>query len=286
MQNPSAPQILLASASRYRQGLLDRFLDDYETVTPDVDESPEPGENPEALAGRLARKKAETVSSTRQGALIIGADQLAVLDGTVLGKPGDHQKAVEQLLAASGKAVRFLTAVCVLDPASHRRYEHIDTTTVRFRQFDRRLADAYLHHDKPYDCAGSFKIEGAGFVLFESVTTDDPTALIGLPMIWLAGTLQELDYLLPRSGECAPGRAGKSRPAETRPRPPLRVSSFPAANPLQETIEVIRQRRSKMQFITAVIGKRYRLGVQKQAPEPEFLHRRIDLGITVTLVSR
>ena len=197
MQNPSAPQILLASASRYRQGLLDRFLDDYETVTPDIDESAMPDEEPEDLAGRLARKKAETVSSTRRDALIIGADQLAVLDGTVLGKPGDHQKAVEQLLAASGKAVRFLTAVCVLDPVSRRRYEHVDTTIVRFRQFDRRLADAYLHHDKPYDCAGSFRIEGAGFVLFESVTTDDPTALIGLPMIWLAGTLQKLGYLLP-----------------------------------------------------------------------------------------
>jgi len=197
MQNPSAPRILLASASRYRQGLLDRFLDDYETVTPGIDESAEPGEDPETLTRRLARKKAETVSSASRDALIIGADQLAVLDDAVLGKPGDHQKAVEQLLAASGKAVTFLTAVCVLDPDSRRRYEHTDKTTVRFRQFDRRLADAYLRHDKPYDCAGSFKIEGAGFVLFESVTTDDPTALIGLPMIWLAGTLQELGYLLP-----------------------------------------------------------------------------------------
>ena len=197
MQNPSAPQILLASASRYRQGLLNRFLDDYETVTPGIDESAEPDEDPEALAGRLARKKAEAVSSTSRDALIIGADQLALLDGAVLGKPGDHQKAVEQLLAASGKAVQFLTAVCVLDPVTRRRYEHIDRTTVRFRQFDRRLADTYLRHDEPYDCAGSFKIEGAGFVLFESVTTDDPTALIGLPMIWLAGTLKELGYLLP-----------------------------------------------------------------------------------------
>lgn len=191
------PRILLASASRYRQGLLDRILDDYETVAPGVDETAEPGEGPEALAGRLARNKAEIVSRKTRDSLIIGADQLAVLDGTVLGKPGNHQKAVEQLLAASGKVVRFLTAVCVLDPASRRRYEHIDKTTVRFRQFDRRLADAYLRHDEPYDCAGSFKIEGAGFVLFESVTTDDPTALIGLPMIWLAGTLQELGYLLP-----------------------------------------------------------------------------------------
>jgi len=197
MQNPSAPRILLASASRYRQGLLGRFLDDYETVGPGVDETAEPGEDPEVLAARLARIKAEAVSSKNRDSLIIGADQLAVLDEMVLGKPGEHQRAVEQLLAASGKAVRFLTAVCVLDPVTRRRYEHIDKTTVRFRQFDRRLADTYLRHDEPYDCAGSFRIEGAGFVLFESVTTDDPTALIGLPMIWLAGTLNELGYLLP-----------------------------------------------------------------------------------------
>lgn len=197
MQNPSSPQILLASSSRYRQGLLDRFLDDYESLSPGVDESAQEGEEPAALATRLARLKAEAVSSTNREALVIGADQLAVLENKVLGKPGDHQKAVEQLLAASGKALSFLTAVCVLDPVTRRRYEHTDVTTVRFRQFDRRLADDYLHHDKPYDCAGSFKIEGAGFVLFESVSTDDPTALIGLPMIWLAGKLKELGYLLP-----------------------------------------------------------------------------------------
>jgi septum formation protein len=197
MQNPSSPRIVLASASRYRQGLLDRFLDDYETVSPGIDESAKEDEDPAQLASRLAREKAEGVSSTNRDALIIGADQLAVLDGDVLGKPGEHQKAVEQLLAAAGKKVTFLTAVCVLDPVSRRRYEHMDETNVRFRQFDRRLADSYLHHDEPYDCAGSFKIEGAGFVLFESVTTDDPTALIGLPMIWLAGTLKELGYLLP-----------------------------------------------------------------------------------------
>jgi septum formation protein len=197
MQNPSAPRILLASSSRYRQGLLDRFLNDYQTVSPDIDESPYENETPEELARRLARTKAETVSKSNRNALIIGADQLAVLNGEVLGKPGDHEKAVEQLLAASGHSVAFLTAVCVLDPETRRRYEHMDRTTVRFRRFDRRLADFYLHHDKPYDCAGSFRIEGAGFVLFESVQTDDPTALVGVPMIWLAGTLRELGYLLP-----------------------------------------------------------------------------------------
>ena len=197
MQNPSSSRILLASSSRYRQGLLDRFLDDYETVSPDVDETRLDGEPAAELVCRLAREKAEAVSSKNPDALIIGADQLAVLDDTVLGKPGDHQRAVEQLLEASGKQVEFLTAVCVLDPVTRRRYEHTDTTRVRFRSFDRRVADTYLRHDEPYDCAGSFKIEGAGFVLFESVSTDDPTALIGLPMIWLAGTLRELGYLLP-----------------------------------------------------------------------------------------
>lgn len=195
MQNPSAPSIILASTSVYRRGLLDRFLDDFETIGPDVDESNPDQLAPDELATHLARQKAEAVAINARQALIIGADQLAILDDQVLGKPGDHQKAVEQLLAASGKAVTFLTAVCILDPIDRTRFEYTDVTTVHFRQFDRRLADAYLHHDKPYDCAGSFKIEGAGFVLFDSVKTDDPTALIGLPMIWLADRLLQLGYL-------------------------------------------------------------------------------------------
>jgi septum formation protein len=197
MQNPSAPSIVLASASQYRRDLLDRFLDDYQAVSPDIDESNPDGLSPKKLARRLARQKAETVSRTARNSLVIGADQLAVLDGQVLGKPGDHQKAVEQLMAASGQTVTFRTAVCILDPVGRTRYEHIDKTTVRFRQFDRRLVETYLRHDEPYDCAGSFKIEGAGFVLFESVRTDDPTALIGLPMIWVSDVLLELGYLLP-----------------------------------------------------------------------------------------
>ncbi len=118
-----------------------------------------------------------------------------MLDGQVLGKPGDHQQAVEQLLAASGKSVTFLTAVCMLDPVGRNRYEHVDRTIVRFREFDRRLAESYLRHDQPYDCAGSFKLEGAGYVLFESIAAEDPTALIGLPMIWVADRLLTLGYL-------------------------------------------------------------------------------------------
>ena len=197
MQNPSAATIILASASPYRRGLLDRFLDAYETVSPDIDESNALALSPEELVQHLARKKAETVSMNARSSLIIGADQLAVLGDQIMGKPGNHQKAIEQLLAAAGQSLSFLTAVCILDPVSRSRYEHIDRTTVQFRQFDRRLADSYLRHDQPYDCAGSFKIEGAGFVLFESVKTDDPTALIGLPMIWVSDVLLELGYLLP-----------------------------------------------------------------------------------------
>jgi septum formation protein len=197
MQNAAAGPIVLASSSIYRRGLLDRFLGEYEAVSPNVDESDDGTEMPEHLAARLAREKAEAVSSTHRDSLIIGADQVAVLDDQVLGKPGDHQKAIEQLLAISGKSLQFLTAVCVLDPAGRTRHEYIDRTAVRFRQFDLRLAETYLRHDEPYDCAGSFKIEGAGSVLFESVQTDDPTALVGLPMIWLAETLRKLGYLLP-----------------------------------------------------------------------------------------
>lgn len=195
MQNPSSPPIVLASASPYRRDLLDRFLDDFETVSPDIDESNAEGLSPKKLARRLARTKAETVAMQTRESLIIGADQLAVLDGQTLGKPGTHQKAVEQLVTAAGKTVTFRTAVCILDPVGRTRYEHVDKTTVRFRKFDRRLAESYLRHDEPYDCAGSFKIEGAGFVLFESVSTDDPTALIGLPMIWVSDVLLELGYL-------------------------------------------------------------------------------------------
>jgi len=197
MQNPSAPPIFLASSSPYRRSLLNRFLDQYEVLSPEVDESNDQDLGPADLARHLARKKSEAIAIIARDALVIGADQLAVLDDQVLGKPGNHAKAIEQLLAASGKTVTFLTAVCILDPVGRARYEHTDKTVVRFRQFDRRLAEAYLRHDEPYDCAGSFKLEGAGLVLFESVQADDPTAIIGLPMIWVADRLLQLGYLLP-----------------------------------------------------------------------------------------
>ena len=196
MQNLTTTPIVLASSSSYRRNLLNRLLGNFVTVPPNVDESNDGTELPEHFTIRLARQKAEVVSIIHYYSLIIGADQIAVLDDQIIGKPGNHQSAIEQLLAASGKSLQFLTAVCVLEPAGRIRHEHIDRTTVIFHQFDLQLAEAYLKHDEPYDCAGSFKIEGAGFVLFESVRTHDPTALIGLPMIWLAETLRRLGYLL------------------------------------------------------------------------------------------
>jgi septum formation protein len=197
MQNPSAPRIVLASSSPYRRELLERLLHGFGCVAPEIDEAPAPGERPRDLVRRLARQKADVVSGGQPGALVIGADQLAVRNGHAIGKPGDHASAVDQLLAASGKTILFLTAACVLDPRAPQRHEHTDVTEVRFRRFDRPLVEAYLRHDEPYDCAGSFRIEGAGVVLFESVSTDDPTALVGLPMIWVAGILHELGYLQP-----------------------------------------------------------------------------------------
>lgn len=197
MQNPSSPNIFLASTSRYRRELMDRILDSYEAVAPGIVEDNPRDLPPDELAPALARRKAEAISANARNGLIIAADQVAVLGGEILGKPGTHQKAVEQLLKASGKSVEFLTAACILDPQSLSRHEHTDRTIVRFKQFDRRLADTYLKKDKPYDCAGSFKVEGAGVILFESVESNDPTALIGLPMIWVADRLLQLGYLLP-----------------------------------------------------------------------------------------
>jgi len=195
MQNPSARNIFLASTSRYRRELLARIVDNFETVAPGVDEANPEDLPAEELAAYLARRKAEAVAANAPDALVIGADQVAALDDQALGKPGSHAAAIEQLLACSGRTVRFFTSVCVLDPESRERHEHTDVTVVRFRSFDRRLADAYLHRDRAYDCAGSFKVEGAGVVLFEAVESVDPTALVGLPMIWLSGVLLELNYL-------------------------------------------------------------------------------------------
>ena len=187
----SCPPLILASGSPYRRTLLDRLRLPYTAVSPVIDESPLPEEAPDALALRLAGEKARKVAQTHTDALIIGSDQVAVLDGIGLGKPGGHEQALQQLARMQGKAVTFHTALCVLDATTGRRWLENVPTTVYFRNFTIAQAERYLRAEKPYDCAGSAKIEGLGIVLVERVVSDDPTALIGLPLIALVSLLQQ-----------------------------------------------------------------------------------------------
>jgi septum formation protein len=180
--------LVLASGSRYRRELLARLELPFESSVPDVDESPEPGELPAALAARLALAKA--TSFRRADAIVVGSDQAAALDGRLLGKPGTHAAALDQLEACQGREVVFHTAVCVSTDQGRKIDEHVDLTRVRFRQRSRAELSRYLDREPAYDCAGGFKAEGLGIALFEAIESHDPTALIGLPMIWLAEALR------------------------------------------------------------------------------------------------
>lgn len=175
------PSLILASTSRYRQELLARLRLPFEAVAPEVDETSLAGEAPAALAERLALAKARAVAAARPDAIVLGSDQVADLDGQALGKPGSHAAAQAQLRLMSGRVVVFQTAVAVVARglAAIERAE----VRVRFRALSDAAIDAYLHADQPYDCAGSAKVESLGIALLESVESDDPTALIGLPLI-------------------------------------------------------------------------------------------------------
>ncbi|MFZ1624132.1 MAG: Maf family protein [Gammaproteobacteria bacterium] len=185
------PAVLLASQSPYRRELLGRLLDTFECFTPDADESPLPAEPPEQLAQRLARLKAGAGAANAPGAVVIGSDQVAALGTQLLGKPGSVDRAVSQLLQCSGQVVAFHTAVCVLGPGSGDQLEHLDTTRVRFRNLSEADARRYVEADQPLDCAGSFKAERRGVILLESIDSRDPTAIQGLPLIWLADALRQ-----------------------------------------------------------------------------------------------
>ncbi|MFT7721749.1 MAG: Maf family nucleotide pyrophosphatase [Roseateles sp.] len=175
------PPLILASTSRYRQELLGRLRLPFEAVAPEVDEARLPGEAPAALAERLALAKARAVAARHAGAVVIGSDQVADLDGEAIGKPGHHEAAAAQLRRMSGRVVVFQTAVAVVAPglAAIERAE----VRVRFRDLSAAAIDAYLRADQPYDCAGSAKVESLGVALLEAVESDDPTALVGLPLI-------------------------------------------------------------------------------------------------------
>ncbi len=191
------PCIVLGSTSRYRAELLRRLLPDFEQAAPGTDETPQPDEPPAARALRLAIAKAEAVAREHPGALVIGSDQVAELDGLILDKPGNAEHARAQLAASSGREVHFHTALCLLDTRNGRRHTHVDHTRVRFRELDAAEITRYVEREQPLDCAGSFKCEGLGISLFEAIDNCDPSALIGLPLIALARLLREAGVELP-----------------------------------------------------------------------------------------
>lgn len=184
-------KLILASSSPYRKQLLARLRLDFDCATPAVDESPQAGEAATEYVARLAAAKADAVAARHPGAVVIGSDQCALLDGEILGKPGDHARALRQLAGAQGKTVQFQTGLCVLDTAAHFREVTVVPFEVDFRQLGQDQLEHYLRVEQPYNCAGSFKAEGYGICLFSALRGDDPTALIGLPLIALTAMLEQ-----------------------------------------------------------------------------------------------
>ena len=192
----SAP-LILASTSAYRAALLRRITDAFTQQAPDCDERALPAESIPAQAARLAATKAASVAARHADALVLGSDQLAALDHAAIGKPGDHAGARRQLRAVSGRVLEFHTAWCLIDAASRQRWQGIDATRVHFRALSDAEIERYLLRERPYDCAGSFKCEGLGITLFERIESEDPTALIGLPLIAVAAALRAAGLQLP-----------------------------------------------------------------------------------------
>jgi MAF protein len=183
-------QLVLASTSPFRRELLDRLKLPFEAAAPNVDERPLNGEAPRALVQRLAEAKARAVARSFPGALIIGSDQVACIDGEILGKPGSRERAIAQLRQASGKEVTFETGLCLYDADSNRAEVCCESYRVRFRQLSEADISGYIDLEQPLNCAGSFKSEGLGIALFERMDGADPTSLIGLPLIRLLGLLR------------------------------------------------------------------------------------------------
>ena len=191
------PPIILASSSPYRQSLLQQLGIEFECHSPDIDESALDGESPSALAARLAEQKAKAVAEHYPNALIIGSDQVASLDGNRLGKPGNHTNAFIQLQSCSGREVNFYTGLCLYNSATCKQQLSVETFSVVFRELSTVTIERYLNKEQPYDCAGSFKVEGLGISLFERLEGDDPNSLIGLPLIKLVTLLGNEGVLIP-----------------------------------------------------------------------------------------
>ena len=186
----TAPALILGSTSRYRKELLQRLRMPFTSVSPAVDETPLRGEAPAALALRLALAKAREVAARRPQAVVVGSDQVAELDGQCLGKPGTHDRAVAQLRTMRGRTVVFQTAIAVVRRDTHFEQAQLVPVKVRFRPLTDAEIEYYLRTEQPYDCAGSAKCETLGIALLEAIESDDPTALIGLPLIGTCALLR------------------------------------------------------------------------------------------------
>lgn len=201
------PQLILASSSVYRQELLARLKIPFTAQSPDIDETPHSDEAPDTTALRLAQQKAEAVARKFNAAVIIGSDQVALLDGQQIGKPGTHENALRQLISMQGRTVVFHTALCLLDGHTRAPENRIQLcnikTHVTFRSLPDDELDAYLRIEQPYDCAGSAKNEGLGIALISAISSTDPTALTGLPLMALTTMLRNAGFLF----------FGKARPA-------------------------------------------------------------------------
>ncbi len=191
------PELILASSSKYRKELLGRLGIPFTTASPSIDETPLDGETTDALIERLSQQKAAVIADQFPQAWVIGSDQVADLNGVAIGKPGTHAKALAQLKMMQGKTVVFKTGLCLMNQASQRKVYVCVPTDVSFHELDEPTLENYLHIEKPYDCAGSAKSEGMGIILLSNIKSNDPTALIGLPLIALTGLLRSVGFLIP-----------------------------------------------------------------------------------------
>ena len=191
----SEKKLILASTSVYRRELLERLRIPFEIISPKVDEAPLPGEGTLNLALRLAKAKAAIVAKDHPDAWVIGSDQVVDLCGAALGKPGNFERAIAQLQLMRGATVTFHTALCLMHGETETTLSI--PTEVTFRELSDEILEAYLHAEEPYDCAGSAKSEGLGISLLETMKSDDPTALIGLPLITLSGLLRDAGFVIP-----------------------------------------------------------------------------------------
>lgn len=193
----SAENFILASSSLYRQQLLQKILPNFAAIAPEIDETRLSNETAKQMVVRLSIEKAKEIAKSKPNAIIIASDQTAEIDGQTLGKPGDFASAVAQLKQQSGKLINFHTGLAVFEPKTQQIHTAIDLTQVHFRKLNQQMIEDYLNLEQPFNCAGSFKSEGAGIILFNEIKTSDPNALIGLPLIKLTDLLLTIGVKLP-----------------------------------------------------------------------------------------